>query len=303
MNMEQAPLMTIFGAGYLATFLARKAVKQGWRVQGLTRNPDRQENLLEAGFERVFLGNLESKDWWGAFNEVPDCVVNTVSSAGGGLEGYRQSYVEGNRSILEWVSQQEEPASFSKSSLIYTSSTGVYPDRDGSWVQEADVVTEPDGRAALLLEAESLVMEKGKSLFGKVYVLRLAGLYGPGRLFLARQLQESGTIAGTGEYYLNLLRIEDAASAILACAEGPTKKEPQVFNVSDGNPALKSEMVTWLGGQLGQSPPFFDPNKKSGFRSRGSKNRRVDPRAFREALGWSPEYPNYRKGFKELISA
>lgn len=301
--MDQAPLMYVFGAGYLATFLARAACAQGWRVAGLTRNPERKASLLEAGFEKVVLDELDREDWWKSFLEVPDCVVNCVSSAGGGLEGYRQSYVAGNRSILGWASQHSNAADFSRATFIYTGSTGVYPDRSGDWVQESDVASELEGRSAILREAESLVLEKSMGIFRRAFVLRLAGLYGPGRLFLARQLLDSGTVAGTGDYYLNLLRIEDAASSILACADAGAKTASQIFNVSDGNPALKAEIVSWLGQKLGLKPPYLDPEKETGFRRRGTKNRRVDSRAIRKTLDWEPGYPDYRTGFQDLIKA
>lgn len=300
-RMEERPLLLIFGAGYLATFLTREACKRGWRVEGLTRNPEREEGLRQAGMDRVVLGDLDSTAWWEAFSEAPAAVVNTVSSAGGGLEGYEKSYVAGNRSLLQWAEQHVARDSFSPAPFIYTSSTGVYPDRGGDWVQESDVESDPEGRAAVLRRAETLVCETGTSLFGTVFVLRLAGLYGPGRLFLARQLREDGLVAGSGDYYLNLLRIEDAASAILACAGVGARARRQIYNVTDGSPALKSDIVGWLGERMGLSPPFFDPGRSLEFRSRGGKNRRVDSSAIRKDLGWKPQYPDFREGFEELV--
>lgn len=299
---SRAPLLTIFGAGYLAGFVGVAALKRGWRVAGLTRNPDRAEELRQAGWEQVIVADLADRDWWPEFADRPDYVVNMVSSGGGGLEGYEKSYIGGMQSILGWAAGHPHRDEFEKTTILYTSSTGVYPDVGGGWVTEADAEAGGEGRPGILLRAEALVREGASSLFGRWFILRLAGLYGPGRSFLVRQLREGGgRLAGRGDHFLNLVRVEDAADAVLAALESGAQLRNRIWNVADGNPAHKAEIVSWLGEQMGLDRPRFS-DSESGTSWRGGKNRRINTESISRELGWQPRFADFREGFGGLLT-
>jgi len=304
--MESRPLLIIFGAGYLGGYLGIKAMEKGWRVMGLTRNRSRADELLEMGFEKVVVEELDSPDWWSAFKVVPDHVVNCVSSAGGGLEGYRKSYIQGNQSILKWVRRHEEKESFRSATFLYTGSTGVYPDVGGRWVTEGDVDKATTERAAILQEAERVIMEAFHDYFQRWFILRLAGLYGPGRTILVdRLLKGEGKVRGGKRNYLNLIRVEDAVSAMLCSLQSEVSVANKVWNVADGAPATREELVSWLGERLRVAPPCFEePRDGGGVKEwRGAKNRRIAIDAICRDLNWTPRYANYRDGLGPLLTS
>lgn len=301
-SLGTQPLLLVFGSGYLGRYIGMAARSLGWRVMGLTRNPRQAESLRNEGWEQVVVADLDGTDWWPQFDGHPDFVVNTVSSAGGGLEGYVRSYVRGNASIMGWAQRHPQRSHLARATFVYTSSTGVYPEAGGNWVDEEQTEESPVGRAQILLEAERLVRDQANVSFRRWFILRLAGLYGPGRAFLIRQLREGGgRIAGRGEHFLNLVRVEDAAQAVVAALAAGDELENRIWNVADGAPFLKREIVSWLGEKMGYAPPFLDGLTTDGS-WRGSKNRRVAADAIRRDLGWNPRFPDFREGLGGLLT-
>ena len=136
----------IFGCGYLGTALAKHLLNQGVKVGALTRNAEKAADLRKIGAElrtsydqaaiEVIEGDLDLDDWHERVERRYESVVNCVSSAGGGLAGYQKSYVDGQRSILEWAKSQ------SIRSYVYTSSTSVYPQDDGLLIDESADIDE-----------------------------------------------------------------------------------------------------------------------------------------------------------------
>ncbi len=299
--MKAEKSLMIFGSGYLGKELGRAALERGWRVLGLTRNQEKAENLEVGGFAKVWVADLATPDWWKEIVEVPNVVVNCVSSGGGGLEGYRQSYIGGNRSIMGWVAVHPERERFKDTPFVYTGSTGVYPDAKGEWVTEEEA-REGDGgpRGDLLLDAERVVREAAPSLFQRYFILRLAGLYGPRRSFLIEQVRNR-LVRGEPDSYLNLIRVEDAAGAILKCLDSPEDFGSRIYNVADGQPGKKEEIVEWLAVELGLEGPFFEAEQAMSWRA--AKNRRISTEAIRKELGWKPDFADYRKGLKPLLTS
>ena len=162
----------IFGCGYVGTALAQKLIKACVRVGALTRNASRAADLRKLGVNEVVVEDLHEPDWHQKLSESYDTVVNCVSSAGGGLEGYSKSYVEGQQRILEWV--ENRPIR----TYIYTGSTSVYPQDGGVEVNETADTLPASPTGQLLLESEQILMDTPHRIESR-YVLRLAGIYGP----------------------------------------------------------------------------------------------------------------------------
>ena len=224
------------------------------------------------------------------------------SAGGGGLEGYRRSYVEGMLSLLAWA------ATVKVGTLVYTSSTSVYPQGEGRRVDELADASGAGERGSLVRQSE-LVLTSGasESSVGRWFVLRLAGIYGPGRHHLLDQV-EAGEVVGPWDQRLNLIHRDDAAGAILACAGAPRETRDRIYNVSDGHPATKREIVEWLAAQLGLPSPREGVLRSASSPFAGLGSARATPdrvivsEAIRRELGWCPRLRSFREGYASFLS-
>jgi nucleoside-diphosphate-sugar epimerase len=289
--------LVILGCGYVGTAVACEALRAGLRVEALTRNPGRAEELAALGVPTV-VDDLAADTWHGRLAPGADLVLNCVSSGDGGLDGYRRSYVEGMRSILTWA--HRDPVG----TVVYTSSTSVYP-QDGGVVVDEEAPTEgADETGRILLEAEEL-LRRGSSACGRWFILRLAGIYGPGRHHLLDQVR-AGTaeIAGSGAQHLNLAHRDDICAAVFAAFTTPASLPGGIFNVADDAPAPKAEVVRWLAEQLGRPAPRFTGGAGSARRGFAAPpDRLISNAKFKAQLGWQPRYPSFREGYAALLSA
>ena len=300
--MSMAPTLankrlTIVGCGYVGTAVAREACRAGLRVEALTRNPGRAAELAALGAHTV-VADLATDTWHGRLTPGADLVLNCVSSGGGGLDGYRRSYVEGMRSLLAWA--QRDPAG----TLVYTSSTSVYPQGGGVVVDE-EAPTEGAGETGrILLEAEEL-LRRGSGACGRWFILRLAGIYGPGRHHLLDQVRTGAAeIAGSGAQHLNLAHRDDICAAVFAAFSAPVSLSGGIFNVADDAPAPKTEVVRWLAEQLGRPAPRFTGGAASARRGFASPpDRLISNAKLKAKLGWQPRYPSFREGYAAILSA
>lgn len=288
--------LVIFGAGYVGGALAAAAQARGAEVTALTRNAQAAARLEELGL-KVVRAELDSSDWHTGIGKM-DMAVNCVSSGGGGEAGYVKSYLDGTRSILQWAGR-----SGPVETLLYTSSTSVYPQTGGT-VDESSPTTPATGTPRILLEAEDLVLQAvaaGRS--GRSIVLRLAGIYGPGRHHLLDRLREGAeAIAGTGDHLLNLIHRDDIVSAVLTALASPPGEPQAVFNVADDHPTPKAEVVRWLAERLGRPVPVFSGGAVAGRRTH-PPNRAVSNRRLKEQLRWAPSYPDFRRGYEQILGA
>ena len=296
---EMGHCMVIFGCGYLGRQLARESLARGFRVTALTRNAQTAGELRKLGVHSVVEAELGEDSWHGEIDPSQDYVVNCVGSFGGGLTGYVKSYLDGQRSILRWA--ENGPIG----TFVFTSSVSVYPQTDRSLVSETSSCEGVSDRGALLLAAESIGFS-GSDSIGRSFVLRLGGIYGPGRhLFLDRLRNGDREFPGEGEAFLNLIHRDDACSAVWAALEAPPEIIGRIHNVSDCHPAPRQEVVEWLAEKMGVKPPVFIGSPKLSSdtaSSRETPNRRIDNGRIREELGWEPSYPSFREGYEALLA-
>jgi len=281
--------LVIFGCGYVGAEVARQALARGMKVAALTRNEATAATLRGEGVEAV-VADLAGHDWHGRIGGGADFVLNCVSSGGGGLESYARSYFHGMESVLAWMT-----AAGGAGTLVYTSSTSVYPQGGGAMVDETAATDRTDGRARILMETEELL-----TAARRWFVLRLAGIYGPGRSYLLEQVR-TGEVSGRGEHRLNLAHREDIASAVWAAFGAPPTVANEVFNVADDGAAPKSEVAAWLAARLGVPPPRFSGEPVAGGR-RVTPDRIIVNAKIKSVLGWRPRYPTFREGYENLLS-
>jgi len=289
--------LVIFGCGYVGSALAQAALTAGMRVEALTRNPDKAAALRAAGLAKVVVADLATSEWHTQVEPGLDFVVNTVSS--GGPESYRSSYVGGMQSILGWASATARPVG----TILYTSSTAVYPQGGGAVVDETADAPGATPNGAIIRESELLLENAPASACARWFILRLAGIYGPGRHHLLDQLREGATtLNGSGAHRLNLAHRDDIVAAILAALSAPTTVGSGIFNVADTAPALRAEVVAWLAGQLGRAAPAFDGTTTVRRGGAPMPDRIISSAKIQRMLGWQPRYPDYRAGFENLLS-
>ena len=286
--------LVIFGAGYVGGEVARQAVARGLRVTALTRNAEKARALADAGVA-VIVDDLAADTWHARLTDGADFVLNCVSSGGGGPAGYRHSYVEGMKSVLAWASRVPV------GTLVYTSSTSVYPQDGGARVDEDASVDASRAEGSPLVEAEDTLL--GWSGGARRFVLRLAGIYGPGRHYLVDQLRDgSGEVAGRGDHRLNLIHRDDIAGAIQAAFDAPADVAGGVFNVADDGAATKAEVAAFLAAKLGLPAPRFTGEPAQG-RRRVTPDRVIANDKIKRVLGWRPRYPSFREGYAAILGA
>lgn len=291
--------VAVFGCGYVGEALARVLVGEGVRVGALTRNPAQAERLRQAGVGEVALAELPGDGTWsGVLKAEYASVVNCLSPAGRGPEGYRQSYIGGQQAILEWARRKGVRR------YVQTGSTSVYPQDGGPWVTESAPTEGASETGAVILESERMLRE-AEDAFESWVILRLAGIYGPGRHYLLDRLREGvAVLPGSGGHHLNLVHRDDIVTALLASLRAGAEKTG-VYNIADGHPERKDTVVSWLAAQLGSPPPRFDPEQSTDrLRRRGGRmpDRKIANAKARETLGWVPMYPSFRDGYRNILS-
>ena len=282
--------LLVLGCGYIGAEVCRRAAAAGWSARGVVRSPASAARLRAEGLDAVALDVLS--DDLDPLGGPWDAVVYALSAGGGGDDAYRAAYAEGPARVAAWAARQGAKA------LVFTSSTGVYR-QDG----EVDESSPAGGDA----NSDQIVAGERAVLMSTVpsrSVLRLGGLYGPGRHYLLDQLRRGErTVGGRVDHRINYLHRDDAASAVLAaCA---AKAGERVLNVTDGKPVPKEALARWICAQLGGTEPVFDASAPAGPRARrgarGQPDRCVRADRIRVELGWKPAFGDVFEGLRPLI--
>lgn len=289
--------LVIFGCGYVGSALAQATVAAGATVEALTRNPEKAAALRTAGLAKVVVADLSTDAWHAQIDGGADFAVNCVSS--GGPDAYRQSYVGGMQSVLAWAARGAAPVG----TLVYTSSTSVYPQGGGTVVDETAPAGGATPNGAIIRESETLLQSAPADAVRRRFILRLAGIYGPGRHHLLDQLRAgAGQLGGSGTHRLNLAHRDDIVAAILCCLGAPATVDSDLFNVADSAPALRAEVVGWLAARLGRPVPSFDGSATTRRGGAPMPDRIISNARIQQVLGWRPRYPDYRTGYEKLLS-
>jgi nucleoside-diphosphate-sugar epimerase len=282
----------IIGAGYVGLPLATRLSGDGHQVFALKRNASSTEELRKNGITPV-IADITRGDELVSLTEGCDWVVNCVSSSGGTAADYQAVYLEGNRNILARLSVSS-PAKF-----VFTSSTSVYGQTDGSEVTESSPTIPSAETAKILVKAEELLLETHRASGFPAVILRLAGIYGPGRGYWFKQfVNGEAKVEGSGERFLNMIHRDDVVGAVIAALERANSGE--VYNVCDDEPVRQRDLFEWLSQKLGRPMPSSMPFEPDASRKRGITNKRVSNQKLRNDLGYSLKYPTFREGFEAL---
>jgi nucleoside-diphosphate-sugar epimerase len=284
--------LVVFGAGYVGGELIRQALALGLKATALTRNPKRAAELSAWGAETI-VADLATDRWHGQIAGGADFALDCVGAGGGGVDGYRHTYIGGLRSILAWAGKAPV------GTFVYTSSTSVYPQSGGMKVTEDAPTLGVRDTAQVLVEAEDVIRALGGGVCRRWFILRLAGIYGPGRHQLLDQLRAGATeLPGSGDRHLNLIHRDDICAAIWAAFAAPAAIGHLVFNVADDGAATRAALADWLAARLGRPPPHFTGEPSTGGRH-VTPDRIVVNERLKATLGWRPRFPTFREGFRD----
>ena len=282
------PKLFCFGLGYTARALARELSASGWRIAGTTRDRDKLAEEAAAGIEvHVFRRDHPLPD--------PDRILAGTTHVltsippdehGDPVLDHHQDDLR-RCETLDWCG--------------YLGTTGVYGNRDGAWVSEADPVAPTMARTRRRVAAEGRWLASGLP----VHVFRLAGIYGPGpgrsalatvRAGTARRIVKPGQVFGR-------IHVADIVQVLRASMVRPNPGA--IYNVADDEPAPPQDVVAFAAELLEVPPPpevpFATAELSPMARSFYSDNRRVDNARIKDELGVELRYPTYREGLRALL--
>lgn len=273
----------IAGCGDLGTALGLRLAQRGWQVTGLRRDP----SVLPAQITPLSADLLqdEKPDGW---PQRVDYLIYCPAAGNRNAELYQQLYVEGLQRVLGWLGDGRKQLGY----LLQVSSSGVYAQSEGEWVTENSPALADSETAQALIRAEDVALRSGVP----ASVVRLAGIYGPGRTRLIAQVRNGLCVPEEPVQYSNRIHRDDAAALLehlLLLVEDDELLAPCYLGV-DNEPASMHEVASWLAAQLGVS--LVSDGATSG--RVGSK--RCSNELARES-GWQPAYPSFREGYLEML--
>jgi len=281
----------IIGCGYVGLPLAKELICQGHEVYGLCRSAS--DILAGSGVISV-PADITKPETLGKIQHHFDWVVNCAASGGGTEEDYRQLYFEGNRNLISWLRKS------SIKKFIYTSSTSVYGQNDGSIVTEESPAQPEAPTARILAQTEAILLAAAQTGFPAV-ILRVAGIYGPGRGHSFKQfLKGEARIEGDGLRHFNMIHRDDLIGVIIAALE--RGKSGRIYNAVDNEPVSQARFYEWLAKKLNRPLPPAAPADLEISRKRGATNKRVSNARLREELKYEFKLPDFRAGYAAEIA-
>lgn len=281
----------VFGCGYLGLRVARLWRLAGERIFAVTRSADKAEQLAADGLTPL-VADISQPNTLLPIAQLAgiDTVLFAVGLDRKAGQTIREVYVHGLAQVLRVL-----PA---VSRFIYISSTGVYGQVAGDMVDENSPCqpTREGGQACLA--AEELLRQS--NLAARTITLRLAGIYGPGRIPRAKELQAGAAIAAPAQGFLNLIHVEDAARIVLLAAEHATP--PKLYCVSDGQAVQRADYYAELARLVGAPPPkFIDPPGDSPAAQRAGSDKRISNALLMRDLAPQLLFPSYREGLRAIV--
>lgn len=279
--------MTILlaGCGDLGTETGLRFAAAGHRVVGWRRSPDKLPAEIEGVATDLSTAELP---------HVPadtTAVVIAVAADASTEEAYRTAYVNGVANVLDAL----ERDGVAPERVLFVSSTAVYGDAGGGWIDE-NTTPEPTGFSGrVMLEAEELLLKRFDGTGTSPVVLRLGGIYGPGRTRLIDQVRTGAALIPDQPRYTNRIHRDDAAGAIVHLLSMPDALRPVYLGV-DNDPAELGDVLRFLAAELGLDVPATG----SLGDARGGNKRCSN--ALLRGTGLSYKYPSFREGYRDILA-
>lgn len=277
-----------FGLGFSSQALAKRLLPQGWDVSGTVRG-EQEDSLAKNISVCSFDGSRPTTEISEAISHATHLLITIPPQPSGDvvLENFAEEISRARQ--LQWIG--------------YISSTGVYGDTQGEWVDESSPLLASTDRNRQRIEVESAWLKIGKDHGLPVMIFRCVGIYGPGRNLLvsvrqgrARRIDKPGLV-------FSRIHSEDLAQTLEASMKKPQFGE--IYNVSDDCPSPPVEAVEYACSLLGVEPPPLVPFEEADLSptARGFyiTNKRVSNKKIKQELGVTLRYPDYRSGLNELL--
>ncbi|STX50195.1 oxidoreductase (NAD-dependent epimerase/dehydratase) [Legionella busanensis] len=289
-NSESSDCYFIFGFGYTAKFLAKELIKRNFKVIGTTR--DKQKFLTYDTQPNYSLINYQFDEVSAYLKEATHLLISIppVPMVGDPVLSDFNNLIKDNRHHLKW--------------LGYLSSTSVYGDHQGDWVDEESVCLAKDTQSTLRLNTEKAWTAFAKQYQLPLHIFRLAGIYGPGRNAISRiKAGKKLSIYKSGQFF-SRIHVSDIVSVLLASLEYP--KSYSIYNVADDEPTASHIIDAYACNLLKQSPlpliNYEEANLSPFERHFYTNNRRVANAKIKNELKIKLKYPTYQEGLQQLIT-
>ena len=274
----------IIGCGAIGSQLAHVLVAKGHQVTGLKRNPPKSDVGNIDYFTADITSPADLKDLSTDF----DFLYFILSPDGRNEESYRAIYESGLNNLLDKFSQAS-----SNPHWIFVSSTSVYGQSEGEWVDEDSIAQPENATSQLIRRAELKLMERD----AENIVVRFSGIYGPGREYLLRMAGQAPAIQQTPPYFTNRIHQLDCIGVLAFLLElrlaGVALE--QCYLASDDDPAPMWDVMSWLAEHLQCQPPTAKSVENKFVMNKRCNNQRL------KSLGYKFHYPTFRAGYFELI--
>ncbi len=279
-----------FGLGYVATALAQAVMPDGWRCAGTSRSEADCQQLEALGIAAFRLDRDRPLPGCAALlADASHILVSVPPDAAGDTVLDLHGEDIAKHGAAEWVG--------------YLSTTGVYGNRDGEWVDETTPLRPASDRGRRRMAAEAQWLALGRSAGLPVHVFRLGGIYGPGRNPIdqlragtARRIHKKGQVFGR-------IHVDDIVATL--CASFAQPNPGAIYNLTDDEPAPSDEVVEFAAQLMSLQPPPLEPFDKAELsamaRSFYAENKRVSNSRIKDELGVALKYPNYRAGLRALL--
>jgi len=279
----------IAGCGDVGTALGVALAADGDQVLGLRRHPE----CLPAPIIPV-RGDLATGEGLAAAAAGVTALVYAASADGFTDDAYRAAYVDGLGRVLDALRGARAPLE----RVLFTSSTAVYAQSDGGAVDETSPTAPSGFSGRRLLEAEALLLGSGFP----ASVLRLAGIYGPGRRRLIDEVRSgTATVPDGLSIYTNRIHVADCAGAIRHLLRLPGSRADGLWLGVDDEPCERAVVLDWLADRMDVARPRRVAATGAGARQRGGNKRCSNARLV--SSGYAFRYPTFREGYAEVIAA
>ncbi len=292
MTSDGGAKLFCFGFGYSAAALAARLGPRGWRLAGTARSAEKVAAMAAEGVEGFLFDRGRPLDDASAALDGTTHLLSSVppDTVGDPVLDQHEGDIARCRT-LRWIG--------------YLSTTGVYGDRGGDWVDEGSALTPTGARGERRLAAERAWLSLQQDSGPAVQVFRLAGIYGPGRNALeSLRAGRAQRIDKPGQVF-SRIHVDDIARVLEASIARPNPGG--VYNVCDDDPAPPQEVVAFASELLGVEPPPLVPFETAALsdmaRSFYRDNKRVSNRRIKDELGVELAYPDYRTGLRALLEA
>jgi nucleoside-diphosphate-sugar epimerase len=272
----------LVGCGYVGVRVAQLLHERRIGLQAWVRTEESRARLSDLDIPAL-AGDIGSRKEWEKLTKTPDLLLYGPSSSRGGAVEYRNVFLTG----LSHARQR-----FPGTPLLFLSSTSVYGQMTGEIVNEESRADPDSETSRILREAEEAV------LTADGVVLRIAGIYGPGRTRLLDRFLSGEATISTMDRWINQIHRDDVVAAILHFLALHRRRE--IVNLVDDEPVRESRFYGWLARTLGKSPPPQGGESRVASSKRRVTHKRIS-NAKARALGWKPLYPSFREGLLPLL--